>query len=153
MNPICRFPLLLAAGVVAASLAGCSRSSGPSIEGQVTIDGIPLPGAQLTFEPLDQSGKLGGAIAVTDATGAFELEPHPATGETLSAGTYAVSVSRKVDPQGNVPAGNDFGQMQAAGMLRETIPVKYMFQQGAPPILSANIVEGDNELKLELQSR
>ena len=152
MNPIYRFAFFVAAGIVVATLGGCSQS-GPSIEGQVTIDGMPLPGAQLIFEPLDQSGKLGGAIAVTDATGAFALEPHPATGETLPAGTYAVSVSRKVDPQGNVPAGNDFGQMQAAGMLRETIPVKYMFQQGAQPLLSANIVEGENEIKLELQSQ
>jgi hypothetical protein len=152
MNPIYRFAFFVAAGIVVAILGGCSQS-GPSIEGQVTIDGMPLPGAQLIFEPLDQSGKLGGAIAVTDATGAFELAPHPATGETLPAGTYAVSVSRKVDPQGNVPAGNDFGQMQAAGMLRETIPVKYMFQQGAQPLLSANIVEGENEIKLELQSQ
>ena len=152
MNANYRSAFFIASALVAASLAGCS-GSGPSIEGQVTIDGMPLPGAQLTFEPLDQSGKLGGAIAVTDATGAFELAPHSATGETLPAGTYAVSVSRKVDPQGNVPAGNDIGQMQAAGMLRETIPVKYMFQPGAPPILSANIVDGDNELKLELQSR
>jgi hypothetical protein len=140
------------AGTLVSVMAGCSQS-GPVVEGQVTIDGMPLPGAQLIFEPLDSSGKVGGAIAVTDATGTFELEPHPATGETLAAGTYAVSVSRKVDPQGQVPAGNDLGQMQAAGMLRETIPVKYMFQRGAPPVLSADIVEGANQLKLELQSQ
>lgn len=152
MKSLNKLRSIAAACILLSALAGCSRS-GPVVEGQVTIDGMPLPGAQLTFEPLDSSGKVGGAIAVTDATGAFELEPHPATGETLAAGTYAVSVSRKVDAQGQVPLGNDLGQMQAAGMLRETIPVKYMFQRGVPPTLSADIVEGGNQLKLELQSQ
>jgi hypothetical protein len=142
----------VAAWAVAAALAGCSGRA-PSIEGQVTIDGLPLPGAQLTFEPLDQSGKIAGAIAVTDAVGAFTVPPHPATGETLPAGTYAVSVSRKVDWQGNVPPVGDHEQLQAAGQLRESIPVKYTFQPGAPPALSAQIVPGDTKLKLELRSQ
>lgn len=145
--------VILFAGWFAAALAGCSQS-GPTIAGQVTIDGQPLGGAQLTFEPIDQSGKsAGGAVAMTDATGAFAVEPHPETGETLPAGTYAVSVSRKVDAQGQVPSGNDFGQLQAAGMLRETVPARYMFQPGYPPALSAVITSGDNRLKLDLMSK
>lgn len=139
----------LAAAIV---LTGCG-SPGPEIKGVVTFDGKPMEGARLMFEPLDAHSELGAAIVKTDATGAFKIEPRPDTGETLKPGKYAVSATRKTDAQGNVPSEADYGQLEAAGQLRDTIPTKYMFQPGATPTLSAEIKEGDNELKFDLTSK
>ena len=132
-----------------AALAGCSHS-GPEVAGVVTLEGKPLAGARLVFQPLDPGSGMGGALAVADASGAFSIPPHPETGETLKLGTYAVNVSRKVDGYGTVPPDDQYPQLEAAGQLRESVPPQYMPQPGAAPALTAIIKEGRNDLMFHL---
>ena len=129
---------------------GCSTDSGPAVAGVITLADQPLAGARVVFEPLDKTSQLGGAMAVTDAAGSFSIEPHPQTGETLKLGTYAVSVSRKVDGQGNVPPEGDYPQLEAAGQLRESVPMKYVYPPDGRPELTAIIKEGSNDLQFQL---
>ena len=104
----------------------------------------------MAFEPIG-ADSVGGAVAVTDDSGAFEIVPHESTGQTLSPGKYGVTFSRKTDAQGNVPIPEDYGQLEAAGQLKESIPEKYVEKPGTPPVEIKDIVAGTNELKFELK--
>lgn len=146
--------LMLAWGLV--FLAGCA-SRGPEVKGTVTLDGQPLSKARVEFVPIGAGpgGQArGGAVAICDENGVFTVIPQ-AEGRTLEPGSYAVSVSRKVDAQGNVPKDEDYGQLDAAGQLVESVPPKYgatVIASGAPPELKVDIKEGSNDLKLDLKS-
>jgi hypothetical protein len=144
--------LTLAWGLV--FLAGCA-SRGPEVKGTVTLDGKPLSKARVTFEPLVQpaGGAVGGAVAICDENGVFNVIPQ-AEGRTLDPGTYAVTVSRKADAQGNVPKDEDYGQLEAANQLVESVPVKYTtFVRGTSPEVKVDVKDGPNDLKIELKSQ
>ena len=107
---------------------GCS-SEGPEIKGTVTLDGKPLARARLNFQPLTNLNTAASAAAFCDENGNFTVIPQ-AEGRTLSPANYGVTVSRKADPQGNVPSEEDYGMMDASGTLVENVPAKYTI---APP--------------------
>lgn len=139
----------MAAAIYLVALVGCS-GGGNEVNGKVTLDGQPLGQARVSFEPVDPADKLNAAAVTTTDSGEFVIEPHPGTGETLKAGKYVVTISRKTDQQGNVPPLEDHGQLEAAGMLKETVPAKY----SAPNLqseLREEIKPGKNELKIDLQ--
>lgn len=98
-------------------LLGCGSSNVPdlnTVEGTVTMDGKPLPNAQVIFSP---TGTEGGrpAAAITDEDGYYQLEYSPGN-YGATPGAYRVSISTassKTDEQGNdVP-------------VPETVPAKY----------------------------
>lgn len=69
--------------------------------GQVLLDGEPVDGATVTFQPIDQGGKPG--FAVTDKKGNFEVQTFD-PGDGLTAGKHRVSIQKTemVDSSGNV---------------------------------------------------
>ncbi|HEX5102933.1 MAG TPA: hypothetical protein VFV87_03935 [Pirellulaceae bacterium] len=136
-----------------AVLAGCS-SEGPEITGLVTLDGRALSKARVAFEPVTQQKAAYSAMAVCDEQGAFTVVPQSA-GRTLEPGTYGVTISRKTDPQGNVPTDEDYGQYEAAGALLESVPGKYTsIQPGGAYTLTVEIGKGSVEpLDLQLTSQ
>lgn len=107
-------------------LASCdnSRSGRTPVyraSGIVTLDGRPLDGATVTFQPSDSAGKPG--HAVTDASGRFTattFEP----GDGLTAGSHRVSIQKSgfVDKQGNVVR-----EIREPGDVKEVlfVPKKY----------------------------
>jgi hypothetical protein len=98
--------LWTAALIAIAAAAGCSgsRPAGrppvyPSA-GTVTLDGRPLAGATVLFQPVDPAGKPG--TAVTDADGRFTAQTFD-PGDGLTEGGHRVAVQKSgfVDKQGN----------------------------------------------------
>ena len=82
---------LLASTLVAASLlaAGCGKSKLHKVEGVVTLNGAPLPGATVQFVPVE-GGR--GANALTGDDGSFQLTTFN-TGDGAKAGEYKVTVT------------------------------------------------------------
>lgn len=140
--------VLLSALMIA--LAGCG-ANGPPISGKVSLDGKPLSDAKVLFEPNDPQQP--GASARTAADGSFVIVPHETTGETLSPGQYAVVISKKISRNGNAPADieDDLEQLEAAGMVRETLPARYSVR--SETTLVAEIKPEQNELSFDLQSK
>jgi hypothetical protein len=141
----------LAAAVCLVVLMGCS-GGGNSVKGVIKLDGQPLANARVSFEPEKPEDKLGAAVVTTTSSGEFEIEPHPTSGETLMPGRYVVTVSRKVDKQGNAPLPQDMPQLEAAGLLSEGVPSKYSAPDRKSE-LRADIQPGKNELKFDLEGK
>ena len=143
----------LLAGSLLLVFAGCGPAEGPEVKGKVTLDGQPLADAQVVFEPMGKDDvELGGGMAKTGPNGEFEFIPDETTGQTLAPGQYAVVISKKIDKQGNTPNEEDFGQLEAAGMLRQVLPARY--SQRSETTLAAEIkAEEPNQLTFDLKSK
>jgi hypothetical protein len=77
---------------------GCGGGQA-KVEGVVTLDGTPVPGATVTFTPTEGSAVPG--LGVTDAGGEFRIESGGKNG--LPSGTYKVTVIKEEAPQGSAP--------------------------------------------------
>jgi len=121
MQPVCRgLPVLVA--LLGFVLAGCS--GGKKITGTVTLNGQPLADARVEFHPKDNLN-LSVADVKTDAQGNYEIPPRPKGGEGLRPGQYVVLVRKLVDKSGAVPSPEDYGQLEAAGKLKNAVPPQY----------------------------
>ena len=95
-----------AAVVLATLLGGCGGDSQlGQVTGRVTVDGQPLAGAAVEFNPV---GRGSSSYAQTDQAGRYQLYQGPRTAGALP-GQYRVSIS-KTEPSGT-PDGD-----------RETLP-------------------------------
>jgi hypothetical protein len=88
--------------IVGIVLIGCSNSSRPPtypVTGTVTLKGVPVSGAAVTFVPTGSEGEA--ASAITDANGKYSLTTWEA-GDGARPGEYRVKVSKQeqkaVDP-------------------------------------------------------
>ena len=99
MRKTCRAVLASALLVV---VTGCgAASSGPAtapVTGEVTLDGNPVPNADVAFTPAVESSRASSAQAVTDATGRFEVISQFDGGRTskpgMQQGKYVVTVTQ-----------------------------------------------------------
>jgi hypothetical protein len=105
--------------------AGCLGQGGAEVEGRVTVDGAPLPDAEVRFVP---GGGGRNASAFTDAEGRYRL---PAGKDGVAAGTHRVTIT---DLQamadlttGGLPpqVGEGAAAPQAPGAKRRRFPVAY----------------------------
>ncbi len=113
-------------------LVGCAKSDRPplgGVHGTVTLDGQPLAGAIVTFEPLE-AGR--GSIAMTDAQGRYELI-YIRNDKGAKVGAHRVQITTS-----NANAGKP-----------ELVPPKYNVQT----TLSADVKPGDNEINFALTSK
>lgn len=74
-------------------LNGCGAKL-PTVEGTVTLDGVPLPDAKVVFESPDKPM----AVATTDAGGHYEVTTGSQRG--MAAGSYRVAISAYVTRDG-----------------------------------------------------
>ncbi len=109
--------------------AGCvgGDSSFATVEGNVTVDGQPAEGLEVTFEP--ESGRP--AIGFTDAQGHYELQ-YTASQEGASLGKYKVRI--------DVPSGSE---------AKVRIPTRY----NARTELTAEVTPGTNEHNFDLTTK
>jgi len=130
---------------------GCSGGGGTTITGKVTLDNQPLDNAKLEF--VGEGPSLGTVQAKTGADGKFELQPVGKEKVGLKPGKYKVLVSKLVDKKtGKVPNEEDYGQLEAANMLKDVLKGKYSDRDF--PKITIEVKEGEKELApIELKSK
>ncbi len=123
---------------------GCGKS-GPQmapVEGVVTLDGEPIEGATVLFQP-EAGGKP--ATGVTDPSGKFALKTFK-TGDGAQVGMNNVSVTKEIvgESSANVEEG------EIVDVVLET-PAKY----ASPKLsgLSVDVQPGMDPVTLELKSQ
>ncbi|MGQ9763180.1 MAG: carboxypeptidase-like regulatory domain-containing protein [Thermogutta sp.] len=97
-------------------VAGCGNR-GPAlgqVEGTVTIDGVPLPGARVIFTPVE-GGRS--SMAVTDGSGHYVLE--------FAAGEKGAMVGRHQVTISTFEAGETDDSGKLVGHVPERVPEKY----------------------------
>lgn len=148
---------------------GCSVEEGEPkhpVTGTVVWKGKPVEGAIVAFTPATGGAP---ASAVTDATGVFRLTTK-VSGDGAVAGEYSVTVAKyqstvdeptpapsadaKADPfdiTNEYPTGYDEMEESelAAAISKNLLPPKYA--QATTSGLTATVVEGDNQINLELK--
>lgn len=121
---------LLAVVALTACSGGESLPELATVTGTVSLDGNPLPAANVLFQP--QQGKT--AFAMTDENGKFELMYNQdVTGAT--PGNYTVKISKEKNPE---EPGN------------ELLPAKYNEQT----TLSADVkADQENDFQFDLKTK
>jgi hypothetical protein len=90
-----------------------------SLEGTITLDGVPVEGATIVFYPVDGEAKNTAAgSAVSDAQGHFTVVPGEKAG--IPAGKYKVLVTKTILPGGiDVSEGKTHGkEMKEAAAMK-----------------------------------
>lgn len=119
-----------------AVLAGCGPG-GPAlgtVEGTVTLDGAPLPEAEVTFSPEEGRSSVG----ITDQNGRYDLD-YASERKGALVGTHSVTVRTEKTTQ------KDDGTDE---VTPEKIPAKY----NAQTELEYEVKSGSNTIDLELDS-
>jgi len=94
-------PWALATAATALILIGCQRSEFQYVEGVITLDGVPVEGASVTFRPREKGGMM--AAGMSDAGGRYRLNPlRGKDGAGVLVGEYDVSIikTRELDVGG-----------------------------------------------------
>ncbi|GAB6167384.1 hypothetical protein JCM19992_33840 [Thermostilla marina] len=142
IHRVASFTLVLAA-VGGLSLTGCGKK-GPQLtplEGVVTLDGQPLEGATVLFEP-QEGGRP--ATGVTDAQGRFVLQTYE-PGDGVQVGMCAVAVTKEKENPNAPPVEEG-----------EIVPIEYE----TPPLyaspktsgITINVQPGMEPVTIELKS-
>ncbi|RMG00676.1 MAG: carboxypeptidase regulatory-like domain-containing protein [Planctomycetota bacterium] len=142
MHRVVRFSLVLTA-VGTLFLAGCGKK-GPQltpVEGVVTLDGQPLEGAMVLFEP-QEGGRP--ATGLTDAQGHFTLktlEP----GDGAQVGVNAVAVTKEKENPNAPPVEEG-----------EIVPIEYathpLYASPKTSGITVNVQPGMGPVTIELKS-
>lgn len=115
--------VLLCVSLIACCLlaSGCSQGKSYSVvpvSGRITLDGEPLAGARITFQPTGVDPGPG-SFGTTDAEGRFSLETMEDTKrEGAVPGTHHVQIS-------TVVVGESAGEEDAAPQAGKVLPTKY----------------------------
>lgn len=130
-------------GLCCISLGGCGGGETVSlgqVTGIVTLDGEPLPGAIVSFSPVE-GGRT--SVATCDESGAYVMMYVGQKGALL--GQHVVTISHIVDgkPNGVGPEGEEVFESI------EMVPEKY--RSGKE--LKAEVLEGPNEHNFVLSSK
>ena len=136
------------------------------VEGLVTLDGEPVAGATVTFQPVDQEQGVS-ATGKTDANGVYKLTAVP-TGELAAepgagtlAGEYYVGVVKTSfpmmeDDEGEEEEGTTGGVTEEVADASESdsitfiVPQKYNNPRESG--LKKTVKAGENEIPIELTS-
>jgi len=136
--------LLLAMGAML-WIAGCGgkgalsfMSNAVPATGRVTVEGKPLPGANIRFVPT--IGSTGGreATAITDESGAYEMSTlapgvPPDQSKGVIPGEYVVAISRVAMPDGGPPPADIIDENDAiAKGLKQYVPAQYTNPERSP---------------------
>jgi hypothetical protein len=127
----------IAVGLLVAA-AGCGQA-GPelgSVKGTITLDGKPLEGAEISFQPDSATGSP--ALGETDAEGRYELR-YTRSRNGADLGRHKVRISTAIEREA------EHGKIVRA---RERVPAKY----NAKSELTAEVKSGKNTIDFPLES-
>lgn len=165
LSGTCRARVSLLAVVLVCILNGCSdRPAVAPASGKVTLDGRPIPGAVVTFQPV-AGGRLG--TAETDADGIYHVTTFGPDVDGAIVGEHYVGVVRVGGPGASKPAGEqpaDANSLSNLGVASEEesrkeqaeihyiVPKNYMApaQSGLKVTVPSG---GSDQLNLELKSK
>ena len=122
---------------VIAAASGCGPRSMP-VEGQVTLDGNPLPNARISFMQNQDPEVMG--RGVTDGSGHYTIH-ETAYKAGLPEGAYVIRISTYRDPQPSADPPDPGA--------RELVPDCYNLHTA----LTAEVTRGENLLDFELQTK
>ena len=147
-----RSRIVLGAWLVLAAFgaAGCGRSLPRTVEvrGRVTLDGTPLEGAAILFQPVDGGVPARGSSA---ADGSFVLTTFR-EGDGAVPGRHRIAVSKFEITGFEVTADGLDGPVAPGGVKeRSLLPKKY--SDPATSGLTAEVGSGATEVSLTLESR
>ena len=113
-----RLPLMLLLGLQSLVAIGCGSSTAKAeklvaASGNLMLDGRPMQGVRLYFQPLDGTKSSGACSAITDERGSFKVT-HWSNKEGCPPGKYQVLISRKLKDDGTPLAGNESPTMVRA---------------------------------------
>lgn len=140
---------LLVLGLICLSLVGCgSKGDQPelgTVNGTVTLDGQPLAGVAVVFQPDNGRPSRG----MTDAQGKYELIYIRQT-KGAKVGPHRVEIAPSEDggveeTEGDSEGGSTAGSKPAA---KSKIPARY----NSKSELNVQVKSGDNKLNFELKS-
>ena len=135
--------LLLALALVASGCGGADVPEVAYVEGTVTLDGKPLEGALLTFNPVEGGRPSYGR---TDAEGWYELMYMDGV-EGALPGSHVVwiSTAREGDPDAEDP--------KAKESRKEEVPAQYNVMASENPQMTKEVKAGeDNVIDFALKS-
>ena len=140
-----RFSLLVAVLVIC---CGCgSKTEGPAtaaVTGEVTLDGVPVAGADVSFLPAADGANTVPAQAVTDDAGKFEVISVFDQGKTTKPGMTPGNYSVEVSLLQRAPAGEAF-----TAAPKNALPEKYA--SAATSGLQVTVdLDGENHFPLKL---
>lgn len=121
------------------SLVGCGRTGLAPVEGVVTLDGEPLPDAEVVFKP-DQGRP---SVARTDESGRYKLM-YTREAAGAAPGHHKVTISTFIE------ADDSSADEKIQQGRKETLPAKYNKQTTLEATLDAN---GQKDLNFELVSK
>lgn len=112
------------------------------VSGTVTLDGEPVEGAQVIFQPEDAAQQALMAIAETDASGRFKLATVQAD-EGAVAGPHRVRISKTVvtnvntngNPEGNLPPVQEKDLLPVVYKAFETSGLKAQVSDQEPTVV------------------
>jgi hypothetical protein len=131
---VCRTLLLATFVATAMFVVGCDKSpTDARVTGTVTLDGQPLPGADVEFYP--EEGRA--SVGTTDEQGVYTLM-YTMDAKGAELGNHTVQITTAIYESDE----------QGAAKLPELVPRKYK-KEGA---LTATVEPGANEIDFELTS-
>ena len=121
------------------------------VEGVVTLDGVPVEGAEVTFYPT-VSGIGESAMGKTDNKGHYRLSSMKgAPGKGTVAGEYGVTVSKWVTTKLDKPYIDKEQDALIEFESKELLPLVYTDIAYSP--LRTSVVAGNNVIDLKLDSK
>ena len=143
--------------VIAASVTGCSSAPpGPPLvpaEGVVLLDGKPLSGADLVFQPQGETKGQAG-YGRTDAAGKFALTTPDMKHKGVAVGSYRITINKLVKPDGSDFVPDPKSGPEDTGGFKPLLPPAYSDMDKTR--LSIEIPPGgkkDAEFKLNSKTR
>jgi hypothetical protein len=123
-------PLILLLGLQTFAVVGCGGTTVKAeklvaASGNLMLDGRPMEGVRLFFQPLEGTKSAGGCSAITDQNGSFKVT-HWSNKEGCPPGKYQVLISRKLKDDGTPLAGNE-----SPTMVRATETISKMYSDPA----------------------
>lgn len=143
------FALIGLLATVPACGGGAIKTEG--VTGVVTLDGEPLPNAEVYFTPVDTASGALQSVGRTNEAGEYKLQT---LGGKADAGTtpgdYVVTISCVDEvPTGGVKL-NDDGEEVPETEEKQRVPDRYL--NGETSDLKATVVKGSNTFNFDLTS-
>ena len=125
-------------------VGGCGSGDLGNVSGTVTLDGQPLPNAQVTFMP-DEGG--GPSFGETDAQGKYTLT-HNSGDSGAVPGKHTVSIEMIEEEQDYDAAGTDEGTLELKQDSKKRLPARY----NEASELTAEVEQGSTTVDFPLTS-